>query len=179
MAQSILQPSLRYGILAGIILAVVMAISMVVYFNNPDIEHSAVIGYTSMLVAFSMMFIGIRNYRDKANGGVISFIKALQIGALIALIGATFYVVTWLIIYYGFIPDFFDQYIELCLHQAQIAGASPAEIAAQTKEMAEFRELYQNPLFVVLVTYMEVLPLGLVVSLLSAVILRRKVARAA
>lgn len=179
MAQSILPPSLRYGILAGIILAVVMAVSMVIYFNNPDIEHSAVIGYTSMLVAFSMMYIGIRNYRDKANGGVITFLKALQIGALIALIGATFYVVTWLVIYYGFIPDFFDQYIALCLHQAQLAGASAAEIAAQTKEMAEFREMYQNPFFVVLFTYFEVLPLGLVVALLSAVILRRKVAPAA
>lgn len=179
MAQSILKPSLRYGILAGVFLSIVMAISMVVYFNHPDLEPSAVIGYTSMLVAFSMMFIGIRNYREKENGGVISFLKALQIGALIALVGSTFYVVTWLIIYYGFIPDFFDRYIELCLHQAQVAGASPAEIAAQTKEMAEFREMYQNPFFVVLFTYMEVLPLGLIVSLLSAVILRRKVARTA
>jgi hypothetical protein len=177
MEKSILKHSLLYGLLAGAILATTMTISMIIYNNNPEIEHSAVVGYTSMVVAFSLMFVAIKNYRDKVNGGSISFGKALKIGVLIALIGGTFYVVTWLIFYYGFIPDFVDRYIAIYLQQLADGGASAAELAAQSKEMAEFKEMYKNPVFVVLMTYVEVLPVGLIVALLSAVVLRRKTPR--
>jgi hypothetical protein len=173
MAKSFLNPSLFYGLLSGAIIAITMIISMIIYNNNPEIEPSAVFGYTSMIVAFSLMFVGIKNYRDKSNGGTISFGKALKIGVLIALIGGTMYVVTWLIFYFGFIPDFMDRYIEIYLKQLADGGASAVELAAQAKEMAEFKEMYKNPLFVVLMTYAEVLPVGLVIALISALTLKR------
>jgi Protein of unknown function (DUF4199) len=172
MAKNILKHSLTYGLLSGAIVAVAMTVSISIYYQNPDLEP--VWGYASMILAFSMMFVGIKNYRDKVNGGSISFGKAFKIGLVITLIGSTIYVVTWLIMYYGFIPDYIDKYIDLMLKQAAASGASATELAQQTQEMAEMREWIKNPIFLVLMTYMEILPVGLIVALLSALVLRRK-----
>lgn len=174
MAKSILKHSLTYGLISGAIVAVAMTVSISIYYQNPDLEPTTVWGYASMILAFSMMFVGIKNYRDKVNGGSISFGKALKIGLVITLIGSTIYVVTWLIMYYGFIPDYIDKYIDLMLKQAAASGASPAELAKQTQEMSEMREWIKNPIFLVLMTYMEILPVGLIVALISALVLRRK-----
>lgn len=51
---------------------------------------------------------------------------------------------------------------------------TPEDLPAKTKEMANFKEMYKNPLFVILITYSEVLPIGLVVALVSALILKKK-----
>jgi hypothetical protein len=98
-----------YGLIAGIVVSVLM-LSSVNYLShcegNVDYNTSMLIGYAGMLIAFSLVFIGIRNYRDKYNGGVISFGKAFKIGMLIVLIASTIYVIAWLIDYFFFIPDF-------------------------------------------------------------------------
>lgn len=174
MAKSNLKHSLTYGLLSGAIVAVAMIVSISIYYQNPDLEPTTFWGYASMILAFSMMFVGIKNYRDKVNGGSISFGKALRIGLVITLIGSTIYVVTWLIMYYGFIPDYIDKYIDLMLKQAAASGASAAELAKQSQEMSEMREWIKNPIFLVLMTYMEILPVGLIVALISALVLRRK-----
>ena len=102
-----------YGIIAGIIVSVLM-LSTVNYLShcegNVDYDTSLIIGYASMLIAFSLVFVGIRNYRDKYNEGVISFGKAFKIGIMIVLIASTIYVVAWLIDYFFFIPDFMEKY---------------------------------------------------------------------
>lgn len=118
---------------------------------------------------FSLIYIGVRNYRNKELDGYISFGKAFKTGALIALIGSAIYVAAWLFSYYLFVPDFMDVYSEYALK-----NCTPEELPAKTKEMADFKELYKNPLFVVLITFSEVLPIGLVVALVSALILKRK-----
>lgn len=174
MAKSILKHSLTYGLIAGVIVAVLMTVSMWIYYKNPDLEPTTVWGYASMILAFSMMFVGVKNYRDKVNGGSISFGKAFKIGLVITLIGSTIYVITWLIMFYGFMPDYIDKYIAAMLKQASESGASAAELAAQTQEMAAMSEWIKNPFFMVLMTYMEILPVGLIVALLSALVLRRK-----
>jgi Protein of unknown function (DUF4199) len=174
MAKSILKHSLNYGLIAGAIIAVAMTVSIWIYYKNPDLEPTTVWGYASMILAFTMMFVGVKNYRDKVNGGTITFGGAFKIGLVIALVGSTIYVVTWLILYYGFMPDYIDKYIEAMLKQAAESGASAAELAAQTQEMAAMSELLKNPLFMVLMTYMEILPVGLIVALISALALRRK-----
>src|SRR5690606_33371783 len=110
-------------------------------------------------------------------GGVISFGKAFKIGALIMLIASSFYVITWLIDYYVFMPDFAETYAAHTLESLKSSGASQAEIDAQSKEMASFVKMYKNPLFVILMTYMEILPVGLLITLISALILKRKVAK--
>src|SRR5690349_12627667 len=103
---------LVYGLIAGIIVSILMLVSMnyISHCNgNVDYDTSMLIGYASMIIAFSLVYVGIRNYRDKYNGGVISFGKAFKIGLLMVLIASTIYVTAWLIDYYFFVPDFLEK----------------------------------------------------------------------
>jgi amino acid transporter len=166
-----------YGLIAGAIVSVLM-LSSVNYMShcegNIDYNTSMLIGYASMLIAFSLVFIGVRNYRDKYNGGVISFGKAFKIGIMIVLIASTMYVIAWLIDYFFFIPDFADKLSAHMLDELKASGASQIEVAKQTKEMANFAEMYKNPVFNAMMTYVEILPVGLIVTLISSLILKRK-----
>jgi hypothetical protein len=169
-----------HGIIAGIIVSFLMLSSLVYYSHcngNADYGGSMLIGYASMLIAFSLVFVGIRNYRDKYNEGVISFGNAFKIGIMIVLIASTFYVVTWLIDYFYFIPDFMEKYSAHALDKLKASGASQIEIDKQAKEMANFAKMYKNPFFNAMITYAEILPVGLVVTLISALILKRKSAK--
>jgi Protein of unknown function (DUF4199) len=169
-----------YGLIAGIVVSIpmlFMANSTTNATGNVDFDKSMLIGYTSMLIAFSLVFVGIRNYRDKYNGGVIRFGKAFTIGMMIVLIASTFYVVAWLVDYFYFIPDFAEKYAGHMLDKLKASGASQIEIDMQTKEMANFAKLYKNPLYNAMMTYAEVLPVGLIVTLISSFILKRKTAK--
>lgn len=168
---------LIFGLIAGLVVMIPLfyiAYRMITLGASCDMEQGMVIGYTSMLIAFSMVFVGIRNYRNKFNNGLISFGKAFTIGALISLIASTVYVGTWLVIYYNYLPDFAEVYSASQIEQLKASGATEAELAAKTKEMAEFAEMYHNPFFNALMTYMEILPVGLLVTLISSLILKRK-----
>ncbi len=131
-------------------------------------------GYAAMVVAFSFVFVGIKNYRDKYCNGVITFGKAFKTGFYITLIASTMYVITWLIVYYLFIPDFMEKYSEHIINAAKAAGETASEIDAKIAEMKPYQEMYKNPLFVVLLTYMEILPVGLLITAISALILKKK-----
>jgi hypothetical protein len=169
-----------YGLIAGIVVSILMQF-IVNYIShckgNVDFDTSMLIGYASMLIAFSLVFVGIRNYRDKYNEGVISFGKAFKIGSMIVLIASTIYVVAWLIDYFFFIPDFAEKYSAQMLDKLKASGASQIEIAKQTKEMANFARMYKNPFFNAMMTYIEILPVGLIVTLISSLILKRKTAK--
>ena len=162
------------GLIAGLIVSSTMVYSMILCYRSNKFEGNMLLGYASMLIAFSMIFVGIRSYRNKYNQGVISFGKAFRIGLFIALVASSIYVIVWLIDYYLFIPDFMDRYTTHILNQAKSSGATEAEMATKTKEMAMYTDMYKNPLFVILLTYAEILPVGLIVSLISALILKRK-----
>ena len=167
---------LTYGIIAGLIVSVLMLAS-VNYFShcegNMDYGTSMLIGYASMLIAFSMVFVGIRNFRDKYNEGVITFGKVFKIGLLMVLIASTLYVIAWMITNHYFLPDFIEKYSAHMLEELKASGASPQEIADKTTEMANFARMYQNPFFKALMTYAEILPIGIVVALVSALILKK------
>jgi len=166
-----------YGLIAGIVVSVLMVFS-INYISHVegkvDYNTSLLIGYVSMLIAFSLVYVGIRNYRDKFNGGVISFGKAFKIGIMIVLIASTIYVVAWLIDYFFFIPDFMEKYSAHMLDELKASGASQVEIDKQTKEMANFAVMLKNPFFMAMMTYAEILPVGLIVTLISSLILKRK-----
>lgn len=168
---------LIYGLIIGVIMTGNMIFMVNLFYSSPDFEGNAFLGYAAMIVVFSLIFFGVRNYRNKQNNGVITFGKAFKMGALIALIAATMYVIVWLFYYYLFVPDFIDVYIPHVLKEASRSGATAAEIAAKTTEMEEFREMYKSPFFVIIATYLEVLPLGLLIALISALILKRKTAK--
>jgi hypothetical protein len=169
-----------YGLIAGALVSVFMLAGMnyASYCKgNVDYGTSMLIGYASMLIAFSLVFVGIRNYRDKFNGGVISFGRAFKIGSMIVLIASTMYVLAWLVDYFYFIPDFMDRYSAHMLGKLKASGASQAEITKQTKEMARFAIMYKNPFFNAMMTYVEILPVGLIVTLISSFLLKRKTAK--
>lgn len=168
----------RNVLIFGLVLGTIMtghALYMVnVLCNNPSFEGNDVVGYAAMVIVFSLTGVGIWNYRNKDLGGLISFGKAFKTGALIVLLASTVYVVTWLFYYYLVVPDFVDKYAEHVVLMKARHGGSAAEIADATKEMEEFKEMYKNPIFVILISYMEVLPIGMVVALISSLILKRK-----
>jgi len=165
---------LTYGLIGGFIVSTIMVISFRMYHNNPDMQPSMLVGYASMIAAFSLIFVGIKNYRDKFLDGTITFGKAFKMGLWIALIASTMYVVTWLIYYYCFIPDFMEKFSQSAIDNLTKHGATATEIAAKKEEMKMYCEMYKNPVFVVLLTYSEVFPVGLLIALTTALILRRK-----
>lgn len=161
---------LIYGLTLGTIFIVgSLYMTHLLFYNNPDIESNDFLGYIVMIIIYSLIFFGIRNYRNKYLNGVISFKKAFKTGAMIILIASTLYVVIWLFYYYLFLPDFLDKYTEYVLRHA-----SASELEEKTQMMQDFRTMYKNPLFVILITYAEILPLGLLVSLISSFILKKK-----
>ncbi len=162
------------GLIAGLIVAAMMVITIAICYRTGNFEGNMILGYVTMLLAFSLVYVGIKNYRDKHNNGIISFGNAFKIGLYISLIASTIYVIVWLVDYYVFIPDFMDKYTTAILDQTKAGGASQVDLDKKAAEMASYREMYKNPLLVVLFTYIEILPVGLLVTLISALLLKRK-----
>jgi hypothetical protein len=168
---------LPLGLLSGFVFIVFMIV-LTVQSKRGTFEHSEVVGYSTMILAFITVFIGIRRYREQNGGGAITFGKAFQVGILITLIACACYVISWEIVYYNFLPDFADSYAKHVVTQMQHDGASDADIAKKAQEMESFKRLYQNPAVNVGMTFLEVFPVGLIITLVSAAILRRKPALA-
>jgi hypothetical protein len=162
-----------HGLVAGALLSLVMAATLP-FHDRLGEDLSLVIGYASMVGAFLLVFFGVRSYRDRVAGGHIGFGRAFGVGALIALIASGCYVATWEVIYFTAMPDYLERYQARQIEKARTEGASEADIAAQSAEMAHFQELYRNPLFNAAVTLMEPLPVGLLLALVSATLLRRR-----
>jgi len=161
-----------YGAIAGFIVTVVTLAGMAKIYDT-DSEGSMLFGYTTMLVAFSLIFVNIKVYRDK-NGGYVSFGKAFRIGLWISLIASTMYVLGWMVEYYAFFPDFYDKCEIHQVAKLKAAGASLTAIHAKAQEYEKVKQLTHNPLVHALMTYVEILPVGLLVSVLAALILKRK-----
>lgn len=164
---------LVFGLIMGVILSVNIAIMVHVLYNNPDFKSNDFLGYAALVLIFSMVFFGIRNYRNKQLGGYISFGRAFKTGALITLVASTLYVLVWLFYYYLVVPDFMDKYTAHVL-----SSCTKEDLAEKTVQMNSYKEMYKNPVFVILITYSEVLPIGLLVTLISSLILKRKADRA-
>ena len=159
---------LKNGIFGSLIVSALL-LSVTFYMKaNPEKEVSMFFGFAGMLLAFIFVVLGIKQQRD-TNNGFISLGKAFLTGFWITLNISTVYVVVWLIIFYNFFPNFAEHYTDMA-----IAKASPDEVAQVTEEMNSFKEMYKNPIMVILLTYMEILPLGIVFSLISALILKKK-----
>jgi Protein of unknown function (DUF4199) len=163
------------GLIAGLIsTSLFIGLMILGKADHDDFENGMIYGYTLMILAFSLIFVGTKITRDKHNSGVISFGKAFRVGLYITLIASTIYVIVWLIDYYVFIPDFAEKYAAHTIEKLKTSGASEVEINKQSAAMEKFKEMYKNPLFNALITYSEILPVGLLVSLISALTLKRK-----
>ncbi|HEX7122856.1 MAG TPA: DUF4199 domain-containing protein [Gemmatimonadaceae bacterium] len=163
---------LTFGLISGAILSA-MLVAMVPFIEEIGWDMSEVVGYSSMVLAFLLIFFGVRSYRDTVGGGRLSFGRGFGVGVLIALVASACYVATWQVLYRTVAPDFTARYTEYQLEKERAAGASEAALAERRAELQRFAELYENPLVNIAVTFIEPLPVGLVMALLSAGILRR------
>lgn len=164
---------LTFGLIAGGILAVTFLISLP-FHDAIGFDRAMVLGYTSMVLAFLLIFFGVRSYRDHVAGGRLSFGRALAVGVLIGVVASCCYVLTWEVIYFGTKSDYIEKYQAHMIEKARQAGQSPEAIAAKQAEMAKFAEMYRNPLINSAMTFMEPLPVALVVALVSAGVLSRR-----
>ncbi|BAU52101.1 DUF4199 domain-containing protein [Mucilaginibacter gotjawali] len=133
------------------------------------------LGYATMILAFSLIFVAIKNYRDTHNNGQVTFGKALGIGLLVTLIASTVYVVVWMIDFKYFIPDFGEKYTAQVIAEMKANGANAAAVKKETAELTATMTKYKtSALFRIMVTYSEIVPVGVVVSLIAALILKKK-----
>ena len=159
---------LKNGIFGGLVVSAVMCYVTYSMKSNPDMEPNMYMGFGSMIVAFAFIVFGILQQR-KANNDVISFGAAFKTGLLIAFITSTIYVLVWLVIFYNFFPDFIERYGEI------MAKNTPAEdLAAKQEELEWMKGVYKSPLGIIGMTYVEIFPLGIVVAIISALILKKK-----
>ena len=163
---------IKFGLISGAISSVMM-VATLPFMDRIGFDNSEIFGYTTIVLSCLLIFFGIRSYRD-ANGGTISFGRAFKVGILITLISCTCYVITWEILYNTVMRDFMVKYAAYMVEQAKKSGAAPAAVEAQLQQIERMKTLYQNPFFNVALSFIEPFPIGLIVSLVSSAILRRR-----
>ncbi|MFY0698319.1 MAG: DUF4199 domain-containing protein [Balneola sp.] len=162
-----------YGVIAGIINLAVSYLIFVVLGNAFSHSQNEVMGYLVMIVALSIIFVAIKQYRDKNLGGVIKFKTAFLVGLYISLIAGTIYVANWEIyMQTAGSDDFIEQYQSSMINNMKADGASEEAIQEQMEKNEYYKEMYSNTFFRILITYSEILPVGLIISLLSAFLLK-------
>ena len=164
---------LTFGLISGAISAVTMLVTLP-FVDKIGFEKGEILGYTVMMLAALMVFFGVRSYRENVGGGRLTFGRGFAVGLLITLISSACYVATWEIVYYKLMPDFADKYAAHMVERAKASGASQQKIDEQVRQAKQFKQMYDNPAINVGITFMEVFPVGLVVTLVSAGILRKK-----
>jgi hypothetical protein len=164
---------LTFGLISGAISSVMM-VATVPFAHSIGFNKALIVGYTTIVLSFLLVFFGIRSYRDNVGNGQITFTKAFAVGISITLISCMFYVATWEILYFNFMPDFMDNYGAHTIEKLKASGASPEAVELQVQQLQKFKEQYKNPLFNSLMTFIEPFPVGLGITLLSAAVLRKK-----
>ena len=165
---------LTFGLISGAVLSAMMLLTLP-FIEKIGFNHGMVIGYTTMVLAFLLVFFGIRSYRDTVGGGQISFARALGVGLLIMLIASVCYVVTWEIVSHYFMPDFAEKCVAYEIESLRASGKPPAEMEREIQEMRSMMDLYMNNIFFnIAFTLLEPLPVGVVMTLISALILRKR-----
>ncbi len=165
---------LIFGSIGGSVLVLVMFLTMPFFDETTDFDSAEWLGYITMIVALSVIFAGVKSYRDKELTGNISFGNAFKVGLLIAFIASAFYVAGWMLYISTADSNFMDSYYEQSLEKVRNSGDAEAEIQARIAEIKKFRELYKNPLVKIGITFLEIFPVGLLIALISAAILRSK-----
>jgi len=164
---------LTFGLIGGAIATLMMVVT-VPFVGRVPYEYLTILGYTTFVASFLMVFFGIRSYRDNVGAGKISFGKAFKIGILITLISCAMYMISWEIIYHNFLPDFLEKYSAYMIEKMRAGGATQEAINQQIQSNAELMRWYKNPLTRYIFTLMEAFPVGLLITLISALILRRR-----
>jgi hypothetical protein len=163
---------LMYGAIGGLIVAVPMFSLLVLDKDHHSGASSMLTGYALMILGLSMVFIGVKSYRDKVKGGVIKFLPAFLLGLGISIAASLVYVIGWEIVLAMTNYTFAADYAQAAINAAEAKGVPPAELEAIRTEYAQFERLYANPLFRLPMTFIEIFPVGLIISLIAAALLR-------
>lgn len=158
---------LTYGLISGLI---IIGSSLVLIITHGD--GNLWTGYLIMLVALSSILVGVKQHRDQALGGVIRFWPALGLGLGIAAVASLAYVAVWEIYLAATHYTFMDKYADAMLASKRAAGVTGAAYAKAVAEAAKMRSDYANPLYRLPETFMEIFPVGLLIALVSAGLLR-------
>ena len=169
---------LTFGVISGAI-STLMIVGSMPFEAKIGFDKAEIIGYTTLLLAALLVFFGVRSYRENVSGGRLTFGRGFAVGILITLVSSFIYVATWEITYFGFMPDFGDKYAAHMIERAKASGASQQTIDKKIQEAQQFSRNYRNPVVNVGYTFMEMFPVGLAATLISAAILRRKAAKPA
>lgn len=165
-----LKTILTYGAIAGVAVGAMMA-GLVTFVG----DHGALgmlLGYLSMLIALTAVFVGVKRHRDEALGGVIRFLPALGLGLAISAIAGVIYVLAWEVVLASSLPHFTDDLTRMMIAQAKASGATGPALAQAIADAEAFRVSYANPLYRMPMTFSEIFPVGVLVSLISAALLR-------
>lgn len=164
---------LIFGLISGAVAAAMMFTTLP-FADRIGFERGLIVGYTTIILSLLLVFFGIRSYRENIGGGAITFGRAFAVGILITLISCVCYVVAWEILYYNFMPDFADKYAAHLLDKAKAAGASAETIKAKMDEVKQLKHILDNPFLNAAATFIEPFPVGLIITLISALILRKR-----
>lgn len=164
---------LTFGLISGAVSSLMM-VATVPLANKIGFDKAEFVGYTTIVLSLLLVYFGIRSYRDNVGHGQITFSKAFAIVISITLISCVCYVVTWEVLYFNFLPGFMDEYGAYVIQTLQNSGASPAVVQAKLQQLSKYKEMYANPLINAAMTFIEPFPVGLVITLVSAALLRRK-----
>lgn len=167
-----LRTILKYGLIAGLVVGGFELATFVLFSGMPPLKYGMVIGYTTMLIALSAVFVGIKRHRDVDRGGVIGFWPALGVGLGISFIAGIFYVAAWEAVQSMMHMDFASSYAQAIIASQKAKGASAEALAKLTTEMEAFKVQYANPMYRLPMTFAEIFPIGVLVSLVSAGLLR-------
>jgi hypothetical protein len=163
---------LKYGVVAGLIVGIPLAVMCVAMKDEPPATWGMVVGYLTMLIAFTTIFVAIKRQRDIERGGVIRFWPALGIGLGISFVASIIYVLAWEAALAITQVDFGTTYANLLIDQEKAKGVSAEALEKFSAEMRQFATDYTDPLFRMPMTFTEIFPVGLLVSLVSAGLLR-------
>jgi hypothetical protein len=164
---------LVFGLISGA-LSSLMMVATVPFLDKIGYDRGEYFGYTAIVLSFLLVFFGIRSYRDNLGHGQITFAQGFAVGICITLISCAFYVLTWEALYFTVLHDFMDKYGAYVIEKLKASGASAAAVQAQLLQLKKYKELYENPFFNAAMTFIEPFPVGLVITLISAAVLRRK-----
>lgn len=167
-----LQIILKYGVIAGVVVGGLMLATFLGFNGVPPLKYGMAIGYATMLIALSAVFVGIKKHRDVDRGGVIGFWPALGVGLGISFIASIFYVIAWEITQAMMEMDFATSYGNAIIASEQAKGTSAEALAKLTADMEKFKVQYADPMFRLPMTFVEIFPVGVLVSLISAGLLR-------
>jgi len=165
---------LTFGLISGAVSAAMM-LTTIPFADAIGWEKGEILGYTTIVLSALLIFFGVRSYRENAGGGRMTFGRGFAVGILITLISSACYVGTWELVYYKLMPGFAEKYAAHMVEQAKASGASPQKVAETEQKAKQFKVMYNNPLVNVAMTFTEVFPVGLVITLVSAGLLRKKV----